>query len=409
MLNAAETTYDLYSREAFANPHPVLARLRTEAPIFHLSRNEMGSIPWLLTRYDDSVSLLKDDRFTKDRLRKPGNENASRNDMMMNAAATINRHMLTVDPPDQTRLRGLVHRAFTPRMIRELEGRIHEIADDLLNRTQNQGQMDLMRDFAIPLPVTVMAELLGVPMQDQGKFREWTQAIVIDGMKKTNAERTGAAVLEFIMYFHDLFDKRRAEPREDLITGLVQVEEAGDKLDAQELISMVFLLLVAGHETTVNLIGNGTLALLEHSDQLKKLQANPNLIESAVEEMLRYNGPVGVSTMRWALEDMEICGQPIQAGEMVMASLLGANRDPEVFENPDTFDIARESKSNKHIAFGSGIHYCLGAPLARLEGAIAIQSLVNRLPNLQLDIEPQDIEWNETILLHGMQKLPVKF
>jgi cytochrome P450 len=407
MIDSPENIYNLYTPEAFANPHPILAQLRGKMPVFKLSRVEMGSVPWLLTRYDDCVSLLKDERFTKDLLRRPGNEHLNRNDLMVQAASTINRHMITVDPPDHTRLRGLVHKAFTPRMIRELSGRIQQIGDDLLAKVKPQGKMDLVRDFAVPLPVTVIADLLGVPMSDQTKFREWTQAIVMDGMRSHDRDRTATAVLEFIMYFHDLFDTRRADPREDLISGLVQVEEAGDKLDAQELISMVFLLLVAGHETTVNLIGNGTLALLEHPDQMEKLWAHPDLMESAVEEMLRYNGPVGVSTMRWALEDLEMRGQPIAAGEMVMGSLLAANRDPAEFDNPDVFDITREP--NRHIAFGSGIHYCLGAPLARLEGAIAIGAMLKQLPNLELDIEIPDIAWNETLLLNGMRSLPVKF
>jgi len=209
------------------------------------------------------------------------------------------------------------------------------------------------------------------------------------------------------MYFHDLFDRRRAEPTNDLISGLVQAEEAGDKLDQQELISMVFLLLLAGHETTINLLGNGMLALLGHPDQLQKLKDHPELVESAVEEMLRYDGPVSTTSMRWALEDLVIRGQPIQAGELVLPSLLAANRDLEAFENPDEFDITREP--NRHIAFGNGIHYCVGAPLARLEANIAFPTLLARLPNITLDTDPTTIEWNPSLLLHGMKAMPVRF
>jgi cytochrome P450 len=216
-----------------------------------------------------------------------------------------------------------------------------------------------------------------------------------------------AAALEFMMYFHNMFDERRANPREDLITGLVQAEEAGDKLETQELISMVFLLLAAGHETTVNLIGNGTLTLLCHPDQMEMLRQNPDLIKSAVEEMLRFEGPVGVSSLRWATEDIEWHGEKVYAGDMVVASLLSANRDPEVFENPDTFDITRSN--NKHIAFGSGIHYCLGAPLARLEAGIAFNILLKRLPKLRLAVHPDELEWTDTLLLHGMTAMPVEF
>ncbi len=407
MTDMVESTYDLLAPDVLRNPHPILAHMRVEAPVYKSTHFEMGSRPWLLMRYDDSVSLLKDERFTKDLLRRPGNEHLNRNDLMVQAATTINRHMLTVDPPDHTRLRGLVHKAFTPRMIRALEARIHQITNDLLDRVQGQNRMDFMRDFALPLPVTVIADLLDVPAADQGKFREWTQAIVMDGLKGADSDRVATATLEFIMYFHQLFDERRAHPGDDLISGLVQVEEAGDKLDAQELISMVFLLLVAGHETTVNLLANGTLALMQHPDQMQKLRAHPELAESAVEEMLRYDGPVGTSTMRWALEDVEIHGRMIPAGDMVLSSLLAANRDPDVFPNPNTFDITRDP--NRHIAFGNGIHYCLGAPLARVEAVIAFNVLLERLPNLALDIDVNDIQWNETLLLHSMKSLPVRF
>jgi len=218
-------------------------------------------------------------------------------------------------------------------------------------------------------------------------------------------EKVTAAAFDFIIYFVQKFEERRAEPKDDLITALVQAEEAGDKLDPQELISMVFLLLVAGHETTVNLLGNGTLALMQHPDQAQKLRENPELAKTAVEELLRFDGPIGISTMRWALEEMEFYGQVISTGELVAGSLLGANRDPRVFQNPDTLDIARNP--NKHVAFGNGIHYCVGAPLARLEGAIAFTTLVQRLPNLALTVDVNEIKWSQTVLLRAMKSMPV--
>ncbi len=405
MYPVSDVTFDLFTPEALRNPHPILAQMRSEAPIYKLTRQEMGQIPWLLTRYEDCIKLTKDERFTKDMLHRPGAASHDPDDMMMQAAATINRHMLTVDPPDHTRLRNLVHRAFTPRMIREMGGRIQQIADGLIDNMQGKTRIDLIADFAFPLPITVIAELLGIPSSDRAKFREWTQTIIIDGTRGVGGEGIATAALEFIMYFHQLFEERRGEPREDLISGLLQVEEAGDKLSSEELISMVFLLLAAGHETTVNLLANGTLDLLQHPDQLHKLRENPALINSAVEEMLRFNGPVGATTMRWALEDLEIHGQIIPAGDMVLASLLGADRDPAVFENPNVFDITRDP--NPHIAFGNGIHYCLGAPLARLEGVIAFNTILARLPDLSLAAEPESLEWNETILLHSMKALPV--
>lgn len=404
MYTAPDQTFDLYSPEALRNPHPILAQMRQDAPLAKLNRMEMTSVPWLLTRYDDCIKLTKDERFTKDMIRRPG-VTIDPDDMMMQAAASINRHMLTVDPPDHTRLRNLVHRAFTPRMIREMGGRIQQISDDLIDAMQGKSQIDLIHDYTVPLPITVIAELLGIPASDREKFREWTQVIIVDGTRGVNSDGMAAAALEFIMYFHQLFDERRATPQDDLISGLLQVEEAGDKLDSQELISMVFLLLAAGHETTVNLLANGTLDLLQHPDQLKLLRENPKLMDSAVEEMLRFNGPVGATTMRWALEDIEMYGQVIPAGDMVLASLLGADRDPKVFANPDVFDITRSP--NPHIAFGHGIHYCLGAPLARMEGVIAFNSLLTRLPNLSLAVEPEALEWNDTILLHSMKAMPV--
>ena len=398
--------YDLMTPAALADPHPIYAEIRKSHRVYRTFDPEMKVDVWLLTRYDDAVALLKDDRFTKDMNRLRGGMDSDY--MLFNdAASAINKHMLMVDPPDHTRLRGLVHKAFTPRMIESLHPRIEQIAEEALDAVADKGEMDLINDFALPVPITVIAEMLGVPLADRAKFREWSNTIVFEGLKGTNPDKVAVASLEFIMYFHEMFDARRAEPRDDLITGLVQVEEDGEKLDQQELISMVFLLLVAGHETTVNLIGNGTLALLQHPDQVEKLRNNPDLIKTAIEEMLRYNGPVGSSTMRWALEDLELFGQPIKTGEMVLASLLAANRDPEQFENPDTFDITRTP--NRHIAFGSGIHYCLGAPLARMEGAIAINALLRRLPDLQLAVPVDDIKWNESLLLHGMQALPVKF
>lgn len=405
MQIATELNFDLYTPETLRNPHPILAQMRKDAPLYKLNRTEMGYVPWLLTRYEDCINLTKDDRFTKSLLRRPNADLTDPNDMSMQAAATINRHMLTVDPPDHTRLRNLVHRAFTPRMIREMGGRIQQIADDLIDKMQGKSQIDLIADFTVPLPITVIAELLGVPASDHGKFREWTQTIIVDGTRGVAGDRVAGAALEFIMYFHQLFDERRADPREDLISGLLQVEEAGDKLSAEELISMVFLLLAAGHETTVNLLANGTVDLLQHPDQLQLLRDNPTLIDSAVEEMLRYNGPVGATTMRWALEDVEIHGQIIPAGDMVLASLLGADRDPAVFANPDVFDITRDP--NPHMAFGHGIHYCLGAPLARMEGVIAFNTMLKRLPNLSLAVDVNALEWNDTILLHSMTALPV--
>jgi cytochrome P450 len=398
--------FNLLAPDVLRNPHPTLAKLREEVPIYHVQHREMGSYPWLLTRYDDTINLLNDERFTKSYARIPGEKREkSREDYMMEAAAAINRHMLTLDPPDHTRLRALIHKAFTPKMIREFEVRIAEITNGLIDGMLAQDQVDFIADFAVPLPVAVIAGMLGIPREDQPKFRRWSQTIVLGGSSAGDMENVGAAALEFIMYFVEKFDERRAEPKDDLITALVQAEEAGDKLDQQELISMVFLLLVAGHETTVNLLGNGMLALLQNPKQKQQFREHPELAKTAIDELLRYDGPIGVSTMRWALEDMEIHGQQIPAGAMVVGSLLGANRDPAMFTNPNGLDLARNP--NKHLAFGNGIHYCVGAPLARLEGAIAFPALLKRLPHLALAVDVDQLEWAQTILLHGMKSMPV--
>jgi cytochrome P450 len=300
------------------------------------------------------------------------------------------------------KLRALIHKAFTPRMIENLRGRIQEIADNLLDSIEGEREFDLLESYGFPLPITVIAELLGIPASDRDRFRAWTKALLFG----LDEEQGRIAVLEFTMYMHAMIEERQEHPKDDLISALVAAEESGDKLDRMELLSMIFLLLVAGHETTVNLIGNGTLALLQNPDQMQLLRDNPTLIKSAIEEMLRYNGPVETPTLRWAFEDVRMGDTVIPQGDIVMPSLLAANRDPAHFPDPDRFDIRREP--NKHIAFGNGIHYCLGAPLARLEGEIAMNTLLRRLLRLELNTHVDDLQWNESLLLHGMKGLPVR-
>lgn len=399
--------FDIFSTRARANPQAMYEQMRQFEPVYRAVGPQTGNNFWFLTRYDDCVAFLKDDkRFGKEIEKHLTPEQIApwRQGGEDPAFQVINRHLLNIDAPDHTRLRGLVHKAFTPRMMENLRGRVQQIADDLLDKMEaGDHQTDLIATYGFPLPITVIAELLGVPVADQDKFREWTKILLFI----PDYEENRRAVLEFTMYMHAMIDARHEHPQDDLISALVAAEEQGDRLDRMELLSMIFLLLVAGHETTVNLIGNGTLALLQHPDQLQKLKNDPTLIRSAVEEMLRYNGPVETTTWRHALEDVEMGGRVIEAGDVVMAALLGANRDPAHFENPNTFNITREP--NRHIAFGSGIHYCLGAPLARIEGAIAINTLIRRFPNLQLNINPDELEWNASILLHGMKAMPVSF
>jgi cytochrome P450 len=400
----SEDRYGVFTNLTRANPHPVYAKMREEDPVHLVSGPVTGNNFWFITRYEDCVTALKDGRLGKEFRKKLPPEIVAHFGEPEPVFEMMNRNMLFVDPPDHTRLRGLVHKAFTPRMIENLRPRIQKITDDLLEEMGSSGETDLINSFAYPLPIIVIAELLGVPVSERDQFREWTR-ILLFGQSMDDINLAG---LQFVMYFHEMFDNRRANPKEDLISGLVAVEEGGQKLDGEELMSMVFLLLVAGHETTVNLIGNGTLALLQHRDQFDKLRNEPSLIKNAIEEMLRYNGPIEVATNRWAFEDVELSGKCIPLGDMVMASLVSANRDPSVFHNPDVFDISRE-EAHKHLGFGNGIHYCLGAPLARMEGAIAINALVQRFPNLDLAVPAETLEWNDSILLHGMKAMPVRY
>ncbi|ATB28741.1 cytochrome P450 family protein [Melittangium boletus] len=384
------------------NPLPLYARMRPEGPLFRQMDANRGVPIWLSTRYKASVELLRDPRFTKDeRLVAPQARQARVAEM-----EAINRNMLMSDPPDHTRLRTLVSKAFLPRRVEELRSRVEAIAHRLLDALPAQGSVDLIDAFAFRIPVTVIAELLGVPPEDQDQFRVWTTAIT----QLPSADRLESikqASLAFMAYVQNLMEKRRAEPREDLVSDLLQAEEQGDRLSSEELIGMVVLLLNAGHETTVNLIGNGVWALLRHPEQLERLRQNPALIDSAVEEMLRYRGPLECATHRWAREDIEFHGQVIPAGETVLVSLLAANHDPEQFPEPERFDITREP--NRHIAFGFGIHFCVGAPLARLEASIALPLLLERLPRLRLAVDESQLQWRQGLVLHGLKQLPVAF
>jgi cytochrome P450 PksS len=313
--------------------------------------------------------------------------------------------MLHMDPPDHTRLRALVSKAFTPKLIEQMRERVQRLTDELLNDVQERGHMDLIRDYALPVPMTIIAEMLGVPVEDRHKFRHWSRALFLSstwGLLKAIPN-----ALALLRYLRRIIKKRRADPQDDLISALIRAEEAGDTLSEEELLAMAGLLLVAGHETTVNLIGNGMLALLENPEQMQKLRNNPALIKSAIEELLRYTSPVESATERYAREDLTIAGVTIRRGEMVGAVIASANRDERQFTNPDSLDITREP--NKHLSFGLGTHFCLGAPLARLEGQIAISTLLRRAPDLRLTVGPSALRWRPGLILRGLEALPVAF
>ena len=398
---------DLFDPAFKVNPYPTYARLRSTAPV-HRAALPDGRGVWLITRYDDVLAVLKDERFVKDWRKVMTPEQLDQVPAIPEVMKPLSRNMLDTDPPDHERLRALVSKAFTPRLIERMRGRVQAITDALLDTVEGQGEMDLIDDYAFPLPVTVIAELLGVPSEDRDRFRQWSDAAVSGNATQEYMEKILIPHMQaFTDYLLAMFEEKRKNPKDDLVSALVQAEEAGDKLSEDELLGMVFLLLIAGHETTVNLIGNGVLALLEHPEQLRRLRDDPSLIKSAVEELLRYDGPVETSTERFAGEDVAIGGTIIPKGEMVLVVIAAADRDPERFPEPDTLDIAR--MENKHLAFGKGIHHCLGAPLARMEGQIAIGTLIERMPSLRLKGSPDSLSWRPGMVLRGLKALPVEF
>ena len=396
------TSSDFFGPEFKQNPYPYYAQLTANAPVY---RFDMPSgAGWLITRYDLVLQVLKDyAHFTRD-MRKVL---PTRERMSLNMANPMDSIMLNFDPPDHTRLRALVSKGFTPRLIETLRPRIQELSDQFIEAVQAHGQMDLIEDFALPLPIIVISELLGVPVEDRDKFRQWSSIIISASGNLQGSETVNRAFSEFVAYLDSLFERRRTEPADDLLTALLQAEIDGEMLQTHELYAMVMLLLIAGHETTVNLIGNGMLALMQHPDQMKKLQDDPTLIKLAVEELLRYDGPVEWATPRWATEPITLEGQPIGRGDIIFIILAAADHDPAQFTMPDELDIARE-RSN-HLAFGMGVHYCLGAPLARLEGQIAINTLLARLPNIHLAAAPETLTWRPGFIVRGLHTLPVMF
>lgn len=384
-----------------ADPHSLYRRMRDEDP---RHRAPLGF--WVLSRHADCAGLLRDRRVSSDETKAAGFQ--ARPPSSEELALEGVRPFLLMDPPDHTRLRGLVSKAFTPRVIEALRPRVQELVDELLDEALAKDEIELIEDLAYPLPVKVISEMLGVPSEDHERFKGWSAALA-RGLDPENLlppeviARRQSAGMAFAEYFRELIAERRRSPGDDLLSRLVAVEEGGDVLSEEELLATCILLLVAGHETTVNLIGNGVLALLRNRDQLSLLREDQGVIRSAVEELLRYDPPVQL-TARIALEDIEVGpGLTLEAGELAMLLLASANRDPDVFSDPDRLDLRRED--NRHLSFGFGIHFCLGASLARLEGEIAIGSLVARTSDLELATDSPS--YKENIVLRGLAALPV--
>lgn len=383
-----------------ANPFPALARLRAAAPVHAVTLPE-GRRAWLVTRFEDAARLFKDPRVST--VPPPGHAQA----MVAPIAMRLTRpNMLQMEPPDHARLRGLVSRAFTPRFVEGLRPRIQHIVDTLIDAVLPRGEMEFIGEFAFPLPITVICEMLGIPPGDRGRLRDWS-TMLLESLSLREDARSQARADEFADYLAALIETKRREPGEDLVSQLVRAEATDGTLSQQELRAMIVLLIFAGHETTVNLLGNGLLALFAYPDELDKLKRDLSLVPAAIEELLRFCGPVLAPALRYAQEDVEIGGMTIARGEVIMISLGSANDDEAQFHDAHALDVARTD--GKHLAFGHGVHFCLGAALARLEGQVALTTLLRRLPGLRLNTSLDALHWRGNFLLRGLQALPVAF
>jgi cytochrome P450 len=393
-MTQANTVAERLGAEYFQDPYTVHARLRAERPVSAVIMPG-GTPAWLVTGYAEARSALTDPRLVKN---VPGWHPDPDS-----IYAALDVHMLNSDPPDHERLRRLVNKAFTTRRVEELRPRITSITVELLDDMSTQREVDLLATFAFPLPITVICELLGVPVADRDDFRAWSATVVSNTVTPEVFMKDATAM---VRYIRALLAAKRREPADDLLSALVLASDEGDRLRANELVSMVFLLLVAGHETTVNLIASGMLALLLNPGEADRLRADRSLIGGAVEDLLRYVNPVNHATYRFASEPVEIGGVRIGAGEPVIVALSSANRDPSRYAAPDRLDLGRDSSG--HLAFGHGIHYCLGAPLARLEAEIAFSGLLERFGSMTLAVPADSLRWRPSTLIHGLETLPVR-
>jgi cytochrome P450 len=388
------STLELFEGAFWRDPYPAYGTLRTDEPVIRLERPE-GTV-WLLSRYADVRAALADPRLVKDwRYTLPPEERAA-------APVSPMPMMLLMDPPDHTRLRKLVSRSFTLRRMEGLRPRVEQIAGELLDALPPTGRVDIMAEYAFLLPVLVICELLGVPADDRDDFAAWSNTMVDESTR----DESNAASGKLFEYLSRLIAEKRAHPDDALISGLIEVAEDGDRLSEGELIGMAMLLLIAGHETTVNLIGNGLLALLTHPEQLALLRDRPDLLPSAVEEFLRWDSPVHSTPLRVAAEDVEYSGVTIPARSVVTLSLAAANRDPARFDGAEELRVDRDPAG--HVAFGHGLHHCLGAQLARIEGQEALGLLLARRPELALAVDPQELLYRHSTLIRGLRTLPVE-
>ena len=388
---------DLTAPGLKADPYPLYARLRAEEPVCRLKTVFVKA--WMVMRYDDAVDVFKDPRLSRDL--------SAKLPYIPRFAQPLMDNMLGRDPPDHTRLRALVSQAFTPRRIEQLRGRVQAACDRLLGAARPGEPFDLVQDYALPLPLTVISEMLGIPEGDRRRFHVLTRGSLAIGAptRLLDVPRALPYVWLLMRYFRRLFADRREKPGDDLLSAMVQAEDAGDRLSENELMGMSILLLFAGYETTVNLISSGALALLQHPEQKARFTSTPSLAADAVEELLRYTSPVEMTPPRVALEDLEIAGTKIPRGDLLTVVVGSANRDETQFPDPDRLDLARDP--NRHLSLGQGIHFCLGAPLARMEGRIALTTLFARMPGLRLARPEEPPRWRPLLPLRGLESLPV--
>ncbi len=400
----------LFDWEFATDPYPAYAWLREHAPV-HRTKLPSGVEAWLVTRYADARQALADQRLSKNPAHHAEPAHAKgKTGIPGERKAELMTHLLNIDPPDHTRLRRLVSKAFTPRRVAEFTPRVQELTDHLIDGFAARGTADLIHEFAFPLPIYAICEMLGVPREDQDDFRDWAGMMIRHG----GGPRGGVArsVKQMRNYLVELIHRKRDDLGDDLISGLIRASDHGEHLTENEAAAMAFILLFAGFETTVNLIGNGLHSLFMNPDQRTRLQASlaageTDLLATGVEELLRYDGPVELATWRFATRPLSLGGQDIAAGDPVLVVLAAADRDPARFAEPDTLDLSRTD--NQHLGYGHGIHYCLGAPLARLEGQTALATLLTRLPDLRLDADPAELRWRGGLIMRGLRTLPVAF
>jgi hypothetical protein len=395
----------LRSPAVLADPYPLFRRLREESPVH---RDDLVGGGWLVSRYEDVLALLHDPRLVRNRAGGDSPAAAPEPEELRPLYRAFHRQMLFLDPPDHTRLRGLVSKAFTRRAVEQMRERIQRLVDELLDRVEPAGHMDLIADFAHPLPFSVIRDMLGVPAEDQARLRGWSAdyAAFVGNIPPSpdDLARAARSVVEMTEYLRGLLAERRRRPEPDLLTALASAEQEGQVLDEEELVANCLLLLVAGHETTTHWIGNGVLSLLRHPDQMERLRAEPSLLPTAIAELLRFESPVPFTGGK-AREDFEHRGQRIRRGDYLFLILGAANRDPAQFPEPDRLDLGRAD--NRHLAFGHGVHFCLGAPLASLEAEIAFGTLLRRLPKLRSTGEPP--RYQLVMGFRGPERLPVAF